>query len=322
MAMALCLGGGAIAVAQSPAAKDPGPRAPDRMPLARLTADAVIAVAAGPGAAVTGDAVWVPVPGTRSVRRIDAKTNTPGADVRLEHAPCASLVSAFDSLWVPQCEGRVTSRLDPVKGTVTAAAAVAPAAATGRIAVAVGSVWIASDARGVVSRIDPATNAPVAEIYVGQRPVAVAGSDDGLWVTSEDGDVVAQVNPHTNGVGETVKVGPRPGRLAVGEGAVWVLNRGDGSVTRIDPKTATVVATIAVDAAAGEGDIAAGEGSVWVSAPGVPLVRIDPATNRAVQRFDGEGGGVVAVGHGSIWLNAAAATLWRLDPLLVAGTRP
>jgi virginiamycin B lyase len=130
------------------------------------------------------------------------------------------------------------------------------------------------------------------------------------------------VNPHTTVVGETVKVGPKPGRLAVGEGGVWVLNRGDGSVSRIDPTTAKVVATIAVDAAVGEGDIAVGEGSVWVSAPGVPLVRIDPRTNRAVQRFDGAGGGVVAVGHGSIWVNATPATLWRLDPLLVATTRP
>ena len=100
-----------------------------------------------------------------------------------------------------------------------------------------------------------------------------------------------------------MKVGPRPGRLAVGEGGVWVLNRGDGSVTRIDPKTARWSATIAVDPAVAEGEIAAGEGSVWISAPGVPLLRIDPRTNRAVQRFDGDGGGAVVTGHGSVWVS-------------------
>ena len=118
--------------------------------------------------------------------------------------------------------------------------------------------------------------------------------------------MVTRVNAHTNAVVETVKVGPRPGRIAVGEGGVWVLNRGDGSVTRIDPKTTKVVATIAVDPAVAEGEIAAGEGSVWISAPGVPLVRIDPRANRAVQRFDGDGGGAVVTGHGSVWVSAGA----------------
>jgi virginiamycin B lyase len=152
--------------------------------------------------------------------------------------------------------------------------------------------------------------------------VAVSGSDDGLWISSEDGDVVSRVDPHTNAVVETIKAGPRPGRIARGEGGVWVLNRGDGSVTRIDPATNTVVAMIAVDAAVGDGEIAAGEGSVWISAPGVPLIRIDPRANRAVQRFEGTGGGAVAIGHGSIWVSAGAKALWRLDPLLVVATRP
>jgi YVTN family beta-propeller protein len=320
--LALWLNTAGLVVAQPPAATGAAPRPPDRIPLARLTPDATVAVAAAAGWAVTADAIWIPVAGARAIRRVDPKTNMAGDEIRLEHPPCASLVVAFDSVWVPLCDGKVTARLDPTKGTVTGSVGLAPAAAQGRIAVAVGSVWIASDARGVVSRLDPATNAAVAEVYLAGRPVAIAGSDDGLWISSEDGDVVAQVNPHTNVVVEAVKVGPRPGRLAVGEGAVWVLNRGDGSVTRIDPKTAKVMATIAVDGAVGEGDIAAGEGSVWVSASGVPLVRIDPRSNRVVQRFDGEGGGVVVLGHGSVWVNAGPALLWRLDPLLVAGTRP
>ncbi len=40
---------------------------------------------------------------------------------------------------------------------------------TGRMATAVGSVWMASDASGVVSRVDPDTNAVVAEVYVAAR---------------------------------------------------------------------------------------------------------------------------------------------------------
>jgi YVTN family beta-propeller protein len=121
---------------------------------------------------------------------------------------------------------------------------------------------------------------------------------------------------------ETIKTGPRPGPIAVGEGAVWTLNRGDGSVTRIDAKTNTVVATIAVGEGVASGTIAAGEGAVWLSAPGTPLVRIDPRTNRVTHRFSGVGGGVVLAGHGSLWVSAGPKTTWRLDPKLVAAMRP
>jgi streptogramin lyase len=82
------------------------------------------------------------------------------------------------------------------------------------------------------------------------------------------------------------------------------------------------VATIPVGHGIGDGDIAVGDGAVWLSAPGSPLVRIDPRTNRAAQRFTGEGGGGVAVGLGSVWVAAGPAVTWRLDPALLAALRP
>ena len=114
---------------------------------------------------------------------------------------------------------------------------------------------------------------------------------------------------------------PFPARR-VGEGAVWVVNRGDHSVTRIDPATNKVVATISVGHGIGEGDIAVGEGSVWLSAPGTPLVRIDPRANRTAQRFTGEGGGAVAVAFGSVWVATGPGTTSRFDPRLLAALRP
>ena len=109
--------------------------------------------------------------------------------------------------------------------------------------------------------------------------------------------------------------------LAVGEGAVWVLNQGNGSVSRIDPKTNKVVATIEAGVPGTGGDIAAGEGSVWVTSFDFPLSRIDPATNRVVQQFVGEGGDAVRVGLGSVWLsNGRAQNAWRIDPKRVEAT--
>jgi virginiamycin B lyase len=186
----------------------------------------------------------------------------------------------------------------------------------------VGSIWAITDSKGVLSRLDPDTNAVVAEVYVAAGAHSVIFASDALWVTSESGNAVTRVNPHTNEVVAIIEVGPRPGRLAGGEGAVWTLNRGNGSVSRIDPATNKVVATIVLGESAAAGEIAAGLGSVWISTAGAPIIRIEPRNNRAVQRFTGDGGGAVLVAHGSLWVAAGPQATWRIDPLLVTTLRP
>ncbi len=319
---------------------------------ARLKADAVIAVPFGPGAVASTDAVWVPGRVAGTVVRIDAKDNTMGAPIAVGAQPCASLVDAFDSLWVPLCGDGVIARIDVKTLKATATLKTRVAASDGRIATGVGSVWAITDRKGVLSRVDPDTNVPVAEIYVTGGASAVVFADDALWITSEDPSTalrsgsstsskadpstslgtgsssptragsLTRVNPHNNEVVEVIDVGPKPGPLAVGEGGVWTLNRGNGTVTRVDPATNKVVATIALGGIITDGEIVAGLGSVWISAAGAPIIRIDPRTNRAVQRFTGEDGGAILVAHGSLWVAAGPQVTWRLDPLLVSSMRP
>jgi len=321
------------AIAQTPPA---APRPAADIPLTRLTADAAIPVALGSGAIESADAVWVPNRAAGSLVRIDAKDNQPGAPVVVGAQPCASLVVAFDSVWVPLCGDGTIARIDPKASPMIDPKASKPSATLktkvasndGRIATAVGSVWAITDRKGVLSRIDPDTNTVVAEVYVAAGASAVVFGEEALWITSDEGATghLTRVNPHNNEIVEVIEVGPKPGRLAVGEGGVWTLNRGaggnGGTVSRVDPATNKVVATIPVGDAAATGEIAAGLGSVWISAPGVPLLRIDPRTNRAVQRFTGDGGGAVLVAHGSLWIAAGPLLTWRLDPLLVAAIRP
>ena len=305
-------------------------RPPADIPLSRLTPDAVIPIALGSGSSESADGVWVPNRAAGSVLRIDAKDNKTGAPVTLGTEPCASLIVAFDSVWVPLCGDGTIARMDPKGPNVTATLKTRVAAGDGRTANAVGSVWVVTDRKGVLSRIDPDTNTAVAEVYVAAGANAVVFGDEALWVTSDEGSpatgMLTRVNPHNNQIVETIKVGPKPGRLAAGEGGVWTLNRGNGSnggtVTRVDPATNKVVATITIGDGVIDGEIAAGLGSVWISAPGVPLIRIDPRTNRAVQRFTGAGGGAVLVAHGSLWVAAGPQLTWRLDPALVSAIRP
>jgi virginiamycin B lyase len=313
------------------------PRPPVEIPLARLKADATVAVAFAPGAVESTDAVWVLDRTAGTIVRLDAKDNSAGKPIAVGAQPCASLLVAFESVWVPLCGGAAIARADVKTGKVTTPLKMAVADPEGRVASGVGSIWAISDRKGVLSRIDPDTNMPVAEIYVAGGAASVVSSGDALWVTSDDvpstslragssspqqKGLLTRINPHNNEVVEVVAVGPKPGRLAVGEGGVWTLNRGNGTVSRVDPASNKVVATIAVGEDAATGEIAAAFGSVWISAPGVPIVRIDPRTNRAVQRFTGDGGGAILAAHGSLWLAAGPGVTWRLDPALVAAMRP
>ena len=296
---------------------------------ARLKPDAVVAIGLEPGAVSSADDLWVPQRAASAIVRIDAKSNKVDAPITVPAPPCASLsmeparpTSTNGSVWVPSCDGATLAQVSVKHGNVSASMPLPIATPSGSIATAVGSVWVLTNAKGVLSRIDPDAHTPVAEVYVAAKPSSVAAADDALWITSEDGNVVTRVDPHTNAIIDTIKVGPRPGRVVVGEGAVWTLNRGDGSVSRIDAKSNKLVTTIAVGQSIADGDIAVGAGSVWISAPGVPITRLDPGTNRVVQRFSGDGGGAIVVAHGSLWVAAGPAITWRLDPTLVAAMRP
>ena len=102
---------------------------------------------------------------------------------------------------------------------------------------------------------------------------------------------------------------------------MWTLNQGDGTVTRVDPKTNKVVATIEVGVPGTGGEIAAGEGSVWVTVFQFPISRIDPMTNKVVQQFKGDGGDSIRGEAGYIWLsNLRAGTVWKLDPKRIEAT--
>jgi virginiamycin B lyase len=302
-------------VALGQKAPKPGVTAPGvRIPLERLKPEAVVAVAGSPDWIAIDESVWVSNFPKGTVARIDPKTNA-AETIETGKKPCSGLVAAFGSLWVPHCGEKRLARVDLKTGKVTASIETAVADSEGGIAAGAGSIWVVVDAKSTLARIDPDTNAMVATIRLAPGSFTPAFGEGSVWVTSTQEGTVARVDPNTNLVVETVKVGKQPRFLAIGDGAVWVLNQSDGSVSRIDPKKNEVTATIAVGVPGEGGDISAGEGSVWVTAFGYPVSRIDPATNKVVQQFVGEGGDAIRAGKGSVWLsNLRQGNVWRLDP--------
>ena len=300
----------------------PGVKTPGvQIPIGRLTPEAVFPVPGAPDWMAIDEAVWVSNEPKDAVARLDPKTNTVAATITPGKRPCSGLAAGFGSLWVPVCGDKTIARVDLKTGSVTATIPTGIADSEGSVVTGAGSVWLMTDTKGTLARFDPATNKIVAEISVAPGSFGLAFGDGAVWVTSSEKHLVTRVDATTNLVIETIAVAKQPRFIAFGEHAVWTLNQGDGSVSRIDPKTNKVAATIDVGVPGGGGEIAAGEGSVWVTSFGFPISRIDPSSNTVVQQFVGPGGDSIRVGLGSIWLtNLRAGTVWRLDPRRIEAT--
>jgi virginiamycin B lyase len=315
--------------AQEPRPKRPGVSTPGvKIPIERLKPDAVFSLPGVPDWLAIDESVWVSNSPKHTVHRLDVKANTVIGTFEVGKHPCSGLTAAFGSLWVPLCgekdgSGKGLARVSLKDGKLEATLPFEVPQSEGGIASGAGSVWVITDAKGTLTRIDPATNKAVAEITVAPGSYTVAFADNTVWVTSTEKSVLTRINARTNVVEETIPVGPRPRFLVVGEGAVWTVNQGDGTISRVDIKTNKVVATIEAGIPGPGGEIAVGEGSVWVTSFEFPITRIDAATNKVVQQFYGDGGDAIRFGHGSVWLsNLRAANVWRLDPKRIVATLP
>jgi streptogramin lyase len=198
---------------------------------------------------------------------------------------------------------------------VVATVPVGPAESEGGIAVSEDAVWLVTDARGKLSRIDPQTNTVVATVEVPAGSAAVLYGDGALWVTTPARNLLTRVDARSNQVTDSISVGPAPRFETFGAGAVWTLNQGDGTISRVSTKTRKVVATVEVGIPGEGGEIASGLGRIWATVFQIPISEIDPETNTVVRQWAGNGGDSIRAGHGSVWLsNLRAHNIWRIDP--------
>lgn len=257
----------------------------------------------------------------KSLYHIDAKKNELGTAVTALNNACGGAINAFTSLWIPTCGDQSLVRLDPKTWKTSATLTPGTGTAKPALAATADSIWMFTDTKTTLSRIDPEQNLVVAEVRLDADCNTLLFGETSLWVTCPAENRVVRVNPGTNLVEKRIEVSAQPSSLAIGENSIWVYCRKDGKIERIDPKTNTVTKTIELGVAGVEGSLAIGGGSVWASLAGFPLTRIDPTTNKVVQQFWGAGGGAVAFGQNSLWLyDLPEGKLWRVDPKRVAAT--
>lgn len=296
-----------------------------QLPFSRLKADAEfqtpdkpewISITGGPTAAVF-------IPTKNSIDRFDLKTNKKEDPIAGLDQPCGGVASAFGSLWAPLCGTHSLARLDPKTLKTKATIPAGTLSARHIIAADADSVWMLTDDKTTLSRIDPDQNAVVGELRVPADCRSLILAEASIWLACPSEDKVLRVNPESNLVDQSIKVSAEPISVASGAGSIWVLCRKEGKIDRIDPKTNKVSKTIELDVPAADGELAFGDNFLWVTQTGFPLTRIDPTSEMVMQQFNGEGGGVIAVSPGAIWLsNLKQGTVWRIDPKLVLATIP
>lgn len=277
-----------------------------------------------------GDAVWAT--NQDQVQKLVLGEAQPVASASVP-AAVGVMVTAFGSLWAASLTEQAIYRIDLTTHELVAkiqtgladASAVSIAGkiinGTGELSIAAGSgsIWVTSDACGILSRIDPHTNQVIAEIAIAPNSYNTTYAFDRVWVSNPPINTLQCIDPHTNQVSANIPVGLTPWFIAAGEGAIWTLNQGGGTVSRVDPHAQQVVETIVLPPAAAGfgGDITTGGGKVWVRTTNILLIVIDAITNQITDIYitsEAAGsGGVMVAGH-HVWVTAHDTnTVWVLD---------
>ncbi len=276
--------------------------------------------------------IWVTRDEAAAVDRIDPESNKVASTVQVGDHPCNGAVAAFGSVWVPSCSEQVLYRVDPKTENAEKIEIPIFQPTSGqlghKLAAGAGAIWMMTNIEEqnaeftALARIDPRTNNISDVIPLGHAGTGVAATDDAVWIAAPDDGVLVRVDPAAKVVEAEIEGLSAPNFVAADNDAVWVLSGtktdrtpGDGSVVRIDPSTNQVTARIRVDERAGQaGDIVVGEGAVWVRTQFTLLAKIDPASNRLVERYtDQKGLGGVVADFGSVWLSDFTFNqVWRV----------
>jgi YVTN family beta-propeller protein len=178
-------------------------------------------------AAFGAGSVWLSLESGGTVVRIDPRRNRVAARIRGFTDP-NGLVYAYRALWVSDlADGRV-ERINPRTNRVTARIKIPKA---DWITPGAGALWVSSE-RNRVYRLDPRTRKVTASVRVGANPLASAFVGGELWVPDIDSNTISVVDPARNAVARTIPVGNAPlGVLSTPDG-VFVSMSNDGAVWR------------------------------------------------------------------------------------------
>jgi len=226
------------------------------------------------GMAVGEGGAWVPDTGTDTITKIDPTTNSVVLTIPVEMFGSEGSVGLGEgSLWVATVGDGKSLLLRYDSATGAEQARISMPLGDG-VTVAFGSVWVTSELKHQLYRIDAATNELVATINTGAGPVFITAGFGSIWVIELRDGVVQRIDPETNAVIATIATGGhKGGDIITGGGYVWATFHDGLPLVQIHPKTNQAQ----IYAGTGFGDaLAFGAGSIWIS--GRTIARISPPT--------------------------------------------
>jgi DNA-binding SARP family transcriptional activator/ABC-type branched-subunit amino acid transport system substrate-binding protein len=150
--------------------------------------------------AVGREGVWVD-DGTRTVARVDPRSNSISARIHLAASALSGIAVGAGAVWVTDSIDGTLWRIDPGPPAVTRTIPVG-VGATG-VSFGAGAVWVVNWLHGDVLRVNPRSNTVTASIDVAGTPQSVAVGEGRVWVSVDGGFGThsnASSSPLTSGI--------------------------------------------------------------------------------------------------------------------------
>ncbi len=128
------------------------------------------------------------------------------------------MVSAFASLWIPICGDGALQRLDSKTMKVTATIKSGTGDQLGSIAASADSIWLLTDNKATLSRIDPDSNTVTGEFRLPAGCKDLTFAESALWIACPALNKVLKINPATSVVDKRIEVAGNPIAIAAGQG--------------------------------------------------------------------------------------------------------
>jgi YVTN family beta-propeller protein len=294
------------------------------------------------GIAANDAAVWVHNGDSGLLLRVDPRTNTIMAQIRVGHGEGAVAIGE-GAVWVANPYEGTVSRIDAQTNTVVATIPLGlQAYRVAAITTSPGAVWVTDIYNEALIRIDPKSNAVVARLtpdYFRQAaahgPIGVSFGAGSVWLCEQYSPalVLTRLDPQGNQIQAQIAVESGSSvtfscsAVTALDHAIWTLSfnylwsssfpEGQPNsvlVTHVDPATNRVIAKISVTGASPY-HFAADAHGAWLFVPQEALIRVDPQTNQEVGRLALPGVAGLAVGAGAVWVaDAQTGTLLRIAP--------